>query len=116
MKKLSYETGQKIILWQIPIGNKLTATCNNTSGHYKDNKAEYFFQPVLENSSTAKISEYGQAGVIAFLFGSGNSDCTNYWDAKDDGVTGANETADDDGGYLRKAVKAYYEKGAVLVP
>jgi hypothetical protein len=116
LKKLSYETGQKIILWQIPIGNSLTATCNNVSGHYKDNKAQYFLQPVLENSGAAKISEYGQAGVIAFLFGRGNSDCTSYMDAKGDGITATNETADDDGGYLRKAIKAYYQQGPVLVP
>ena len=116
LKKLNAETGQKIILWQIPIGNTLTQTCNNTDGHYKDNIAEYFLQPVLSNGSTAKITQYAQAGVIAFLFGQGISSCTSYVDNKNDGLTGGvNETADDDGGYLRKAVNSYYKNGPVLV-
>lgn len=116
LKKLNQETGQKIILWQIPIGNTLTQTCNNTNGHYQDNKAEYFLQPVLENGNTDRINPYEQAGVIAFLFGRGMSDCTSYMDSNQDGITAKNETADDDGGYLRKAIKAYYQTGPVVVP
>lgn len=117
LKALSSATGQKIMLWQIPIGNTLTQTCNNTDGHYKDNIAEYFLQPVLATGSMINISQYGKAGVIAFLFGQGISSCTSYMDSKNDGSTGSvAETADDDGGYLRKAVKAYYQKGPVLVP
>ncbi|WP_158824878.1 hypothetical protein [Mucilaginibacter lacusdianchii] len=112
---LNRTTGQKIILWQIPIGNHQTKTCNNTLGHYQDNKAEYFLQQVLDNGSQEKIKQYGQAGVIAFLFGKGHADCTSFMDTRKDGITGANETADDDGGYLRKGIKAYYQKGAVAV-
>ncbi|WCT10718.1 hypothetical protein [Mucilaginibacter jinjuensis] len=115
LKTLSTDTGQRIILWQIPIGNTLTQTCNNTDGHYKDNIAEYFMQPVLTSGSMTKITQYKQAGVIAFLFGQGISSCTSYMDNKADGLTGgANETADDDGGYLRKAVKAYYLNGPIV--
>jgi len=116
LKTLNQQTGQKIMLWQIPIGNTLTRTCNNTNGHYKDNRAEYFLQSVLQNGNTDKISQYGQAGVIAFLFGWGMNGCTTYMDTKKDGITAANETADDDGGYLRKAIKAYYQHGAVTLP
>nr|WP_067062639.1 hypothetical protein [Mucilaginibacter sp. L294] len=115
LKKLNQQTGQKIILWQIPIGNTLTKTCNNKSGHYKDNKAEYFLQPVLSNGNMDNIKAYQQAGVIAFLFGNGISNCTSYLDSKKDGITGAGETMDDDGGYLRKGMKAYYEQGPVQV-
>jgi hypothetical protein len=114
LKKLNTDTGQKIILWQIPIGNTVTQTCNNTDGHYKDNKAEYFLQPVIDNGDVTKIKQYERAGVIAFLFGQGISNCTNYFDSKGDGSTGGiKETADDDGGYLRKAIKAYYLNGPV---
>ncbi|MCQ6956316.1 hypothetical protein [Mucilaginibacter aquariorum] len=116
LKRLNLETKQKIILWQIPIGNSLTRTCNNSRGHYKDNRAEYFLQPVLNNGNSEKIAQYGQAGVIAFLFGRGASDCTSFMDARGDGITGATETADDDGGYLRKAIKAYYQNGPVILP
>jgi hypothetical protein len=116
LKKLNQDTGQKIILWQIPIGNTLTETCNNTRGHFKDNRAEYFLQPVIKNGDMTKIRQYGDAGVIAFLFGRGATDCTSFMDSKGDGVTATNETADDDGGYLRKAVKAYYLKSPVAIP
>lgn len=115
LKQLNISTGQKIILWQIPVGNTQTKTCNNTGGHYTDNRPEYFLQPVLQSGSTSKISQYGQAGVIGFLFGSGATNCTSYMDLKGDGVTAAGETADDDGGYLRKAIKAYYQQGPVAV-
>jgi len=115
LKKLNQQTGQKIILWQIPVGNTLTKTCNNKSGHYKDNKAEYFLQPVFSNGNMNHIKAYQQAGVIAFLFGNGLSNCTSYLDSKKDGVTGDGEPIDDDGGYLRKAVKAYYQQGPVPV-
>ncbi|WP_345950186.1 hypothetical protein ABDD95_01760 [Mucilaginibacter sp. PAMB04274] len=113
LKRLNFDTGQKIMLWQIPIGNTLTKTCNNTNGHYKDNRSEYFLQPVLTNGNMDKINQYAQAGVIGFLFGRGASGCTSYLDQKNDGITGSNESADDDGGYLRNAVKAYYQKGAI---
>jgi hypothetical protein len=114
LKKLNTDTGKKIILWQIPIGNTVTETCNNTDGHYKDDKAEYFLQPVIDNGDMTRVKQYDDAGVIAFLFGQGITGCTNYFDSKGDGRTGGiNETADDDGGYLRKAVMAYYRKGAV---
>ena len=115
LKKLNQETGQKIILWQIPMGNTLTKTCNNTENHYKDNRPEYFLQPVLQNGNLDKIRQYGEAGVIAFLFGAGAGECTNYFDYRGDNVTGAGETADDDGGYLRKGIKAYYQKGPIAI-
>lgn len=115
LKKLNQQTGQKIMLWQIPVGNTLTKTCNNQSGHYQDNKAEYFLQPVLSNGNTGNIKAYAEAGVIAFLFGNGLNNCTSYLDSKRDGITGAGEAADDDGGYLRKAVGAYYKQGAVAI-
>ena len=116
LKKLNRLTDQKIILWQIPIGNTLSATCNNSAGHYKDNKAEYFLQPVAERSNVDRIKQYGEAGVIAFLFGRGAHDCTSFMDTKGDGTTGLNETADDDGGYLRKYIGTYYKQGAVVLP
>jgi hypothetical protein len=113
---LNRKTEKKIILWQIPIGNSLTNTCNNTPGHFKDNKAEYFLQPMLESGNVDNLNAYGDAGVIALLFGRGAEDCTSFMDKKADGITGANETADDDGGYLRKGVKAYYNRGPVVLP
>ncbi len=115
LKQLNQSTGQKIIIWQIPVGNTETKTCNNTSGHYTDNRSEYFLQPVVSGGDQSRISQYGQAGVIGFLFGRGATNCTSYMDSKGDGITAAGETADDDGGYLRNAVKLYYKQGPVAV-
>jgi hypothetical protein len=116
LKKLNQDLGKKIILWQVPIGNTITASCNSTPGHYKDNRVQYFLQPVMKNGNKTKIAQYGEAGVIAFLFGWGANDCTTYLDLKGDGVTAYNEPSDDDGGYLRKGIKAYYRKGPVALP
>ncbi|WP_295772278.1 hypothetical protein [uncultured Mucilaginibacter sp.] len=113
LKKLNLNTGKKIILWQIPVGNTLTNTCNNTPGHYKDNRAEYFLKPVIDDNNVEKLLDYQRAGVVAFLFGRGAEECTSFYDLKNNGVTGPNETADDDGGFLRKGIKAYYQKGAL---
>lgn len=113
LKTINLHLSKKIILWQIPIGNSLTNTCNNTPGHYKDNRAEYFLQPVVEKTNKDNLAAYSKAGVIAFLFGRGAENCTNFMDSKADGVTGKDETADDDGGYLRNAIKIYYQKGVV---
>lgn len=115
LKKMNVASNQKIILWQIPIGNTLTKTCNNTLGHYKDNRPEYFLEPVLQSGNVDRIRAYGDAGVIALLFGAGAGECTSYLDNRGDGITGSGETADDDGGYLRKGIKAYYQKGPVKV-
>lgn len=115
LKTINTATGLKLMLWQIPIGNNQTQTCNNTAGHYKDNRAEYFFQNVLQSGDESRIQQYGQAGVIAFLFGPGINDCTSYMDRKADGITAPTELADDDGGYLRKCFKAYYQQGAVAL-
>lgn len=115
LKTLNQQTGQKIILWQIPVGNTFTKTCNNTPGHYKNNTAEYFLQQVLAGGTADNIASYGQAGVIAFLFGRGAANCTSYMDDRHDDADAPNETADDDGGYLRKGIRAYYQKGVVAV-
>ncbi|MFD0766899.1 hypothetical protein ACFQZI_18725 [Mucilaginibacter lutimaris] len=116
LKKLNQETKRKIILWQIPVGNGVTKTCNNTTGHYKDNKAEFFLQPLLDKKESTRIANYGQAGVIAFLFGRGASNCTGFMDNQIDGVTSVGEAIDDDGGYLRRGIHAYYTKGAISLP
>ncbi len=116
LKKLNQDLSKKIILWQVQMGNTITASCNSTPGHYKDNRVQYFLQPVMESGDKTKISQYAQAGVIAFLFGWGSNDCTTYLDLRGDGVTAQNEPADDDGGYLRKGIKSYYQKGVIGLP
>lgn len=109
-------TGKKAMLWQMPIGNTLYRSMNNTAFHYQDNKAQYF----LQSGNSAHIKEYADAGVIGILFGPGiKGDTTNY-DLSKDGITNPPpingnaleaKYADDDGGFLRVSASAYYASG-----
>ncbi len=108
----------RIVMWQIPLGNTKMRAMNNTWNHYQDNKVEWFF----DDSTGSHLRDYADAGVIAFLFGRGADGATCACDANNDGVTnpaainGNNRTslnADDDGGYFKERVAAYYQAGAL---
>ena len=114
----SQAAGRPLMIWQIPEGNQYFATVNNSTGHYQDNRAEYFF---------SHLGELQQSGIIGLLFGAGNGGSTVHWDGQGDGITNPasicnsdgvssgticnNHTstyADDDGGYIRMQAAAYY--------
>jgi hypothetical protein len=98
-------TGLRNILWQVPIGNTKTATCNNTNWHFQDNRVEFW----LDDTPHANVGTFATAGVIAILWGAPQGGCTHYDDSANDGKTPAAEaTTDDDGGYLRTRAAAYY--------
>jgi hypothetical protein len=114
------------MLWQIPIGNTLYRSCNNTNYHYQDNHAEYF----LKSGNRQHIVDYVSAGVVGILFGEGldvtvsSTPNTSYWDAAGDGITNPpsingntldSTSSDDDGGFLRTSAAAYYSSGPVPV-
>jgi hypothetical protein len=114
MSRMHTDTGLPLIEWQVPVGNQYFDTMNNTDGHYQDNRAEYFL---------AHPGQLSAAGIVAVLFGKANAGQTNYWDEKGDLITNpapvnswqcnmcnnhTSTVADDDGGYLRMAVGAYY--------
>lgn len=114
-------TGRKSLLWQTPIGNTVSRTENDTTGHYQDNRAQYFLNP----GNRQNITNYVNAGVIGILFGEGAAGNTTYWDAANDGVTNpppidgntlVSTYADDDGGFLRSHAAAYYASGPVPSP
>src|SRR5579884_3643952 len=111
--------GRSVIVWQIPEGNQYYQTENNSTGHYQDNRAEYFF---------SHMSELSQAGIIGLLFGAGNGGSTVHYDARADGVTNpapicnsdgssagqicnnhASSLSDDDGGFIRTQAQLYYQ-------
>ncbi len=114
--ELKSKTSRPQIAWQVPVGNQYYETMNNTCGHYQDNVAQYFVSHPLDLYN---------AGLIAVLFGAGNSCQTNNTDAMGDGITNSAPTADaagfcstacnthastvsdDDGGFLRNIVGAY---------
>jgi hypothetical protein len=118
LKAVTTATHRSAILWQIPTGNQVFRTMNNTRGHYQDNRAEYLFSHVDELTSI---------GVVGLLFGATHKDATNPIDDMADGITNppslctndglslgvicntqTSQYADDDGGYLRTAASAYY--------
>ena len=116
---------RKAIVWQVPIGNQLFLSENNTSGHYQDNRVEYFF---------SHWQELKAAGLVGALFGSTMSSATTYSDRAGDGATNPPPTcnsdgwdhqrvvctsqrtpaADDDGGYLRLQAQHYYQDPLAL--
>jgi hypothetical protein len=114
----SRASGQRIVVWQIPLGNTLMRAMNNTSGHYQDNRVQW----LLGRGGTKHLRTYLSAGVIAFLFGGGADGTTCACDGRHDGVTNPapvngnkrrSLSADDDGGYFASRARAYYKRGAL---
>lgn len=115
-------TGLPALIWQIPIGNTIYATCNNTDGHYMDNRPQYWLENYPKNQNLAK---WRDAGVIGYCFGQGAGGCTRPDDHKGDGITNPppipgnrglkSEYPDDDGGFLRLAAINYYKQGPLPI-
>lgn len=113
---LSNTTGRKVLLWQVPEGNQYFDTMDNSPHHTQDNRAQYIL---------SHVGDFANSGVIGALFGSGDGG-TTVDDAAGDGVTNpapimsfgcdhcnnhVSAYPDDDGGFLRLFVGAYYRHG-----
>jgi hypothetical protein len=114
-------TGLRMVLWQTPLGNTKMRAMNNTWGHYQDNHVEWWF----DDATAAHLASTVSSGVVAILFGGGAGGTTAATDAMGDGVTNpsaingnnlASYSADDDGGYFRHQVNAYYAGGSMSLP
>ena len=114
-------TGEPMVVWQIPMGNTLMRATNDTWGHYADNRPEWF----LDDVSDGNLASWRDWGVVALLFGGGAGGTTCACDGVGDGTTNpaasgthtrASLSADDDGGYLRDRVAAYYASGGLDLP
>jgi hypothetical protein len=112
---------KRLVIWQLPVGNTIMRTMNNTNYHYQDNRAQYWLQNYPTNQTLEALA---QSGVIGLLFGAGNSGTTQPYDAAGDGITNpaainGNNTvssfSDDDGGFLRQNTGNYYLHGPVLL-
>lgn len=117
--RITSDTGLKAMVWQVPLGNTVFYTENDTMGHYQDNKTEYFFD---------HIPELAAAGLIGAIFGNGTIDSSSNMDLQHDGPISGPPTCttrgshshtllctsqvatvnDDDGGYLRQRAAAYF--------
>lgn len=114
-------TGLKAMLWQVPIGNRLFRSENNTSNHWQDNRVEYFLGPNYQQHLQAWMN----SGLIGIMFGAGQGDQSSNEDGAGDGVTNPaaingnnliSTVSDDDGGYLRQQAAQYYQNGALRLP
>ncbi len=112
---------KRVVIWQIPYGNTKMRAVNNTWGHYQDNHVEW----LLDDPPRTHLTDYANAGVVAFMFGGGAGGTTCACDAQGDGVTNPapingnvaiSLNADDDGGYFRSKASAYYTAGAIVLP
>ncbi len=113
--------GIRMVVWQIPLGNTLMRAMNNTWDHFQDNRVQW----LLGDGSRARLKAYAAAGFAGFLFGGGADGTTCACDAAKDGVTNPapingntrpSLSADDDGGYFKAQVRAYYKGGALTLP
>jgi len=112
---------ERMVLWQIPLGNTKMRAVNNSWGHYQDNRVQW----LLGGRGRRHLDLYVRAGAVAFLFGGGAAGTTSARDAQGDGVTNpppingndmTSFNADDDGGYFRHRARRYYKRGAVRLP
>lgn len=113
-------SGLPVLLWQVPMGNTIMATCNDSEGHYQDNRAQHWLEDFPRNRN---LPAWAEAGVIGICFGAGAGGCTVAGDARKDGITnptpatgnrGEQATvADDDGGYLRSRLAAFAKAGGL---
>jgi hypothetical protein len=113
--------GVRMVAWQIPLGNTVMSAMNNTWDHFQDNRVQWLLGP----GGRAHLRAYAAAGFAGFLFGRGADGATCACDAAKDGVTNpapingntrSSLSADDDGGYFKAQVRAYYKSGAITLP
>lgn len=116
---VSTHTSKRMVLWQIPLGNTIMRSCDDSQFHYQDNRV----QTILGGDSQYYwTNQYMAAGTIGFLFGGGQYGDTDVDDGANDGITnpapingntGVANVSDDDGGYFSMKARAYYAMGAL---
>jgi hypothetical protein len=114
LSAFSRAAGQRIVLWQIPLGNRSMRAENNTWGHFQDNRVEW----LLGRRGSSHVRRYRAAGVIAFMFGGGAGGTTCACDAQHDGITNPpaidgnsrlSFSSDDDGGLFHRLARRFYK-------
>jgi hypothetical protein len=113
-------SGRRVVIWQIPLGNTIMRSMNDTPYHYQDNHVQW----LLGAEGRAHLQAYVDAGVVGLLFGAALPKDTCACDAAHDGITnpppldGNTRRAlngDDDGGYFR-AVAKIYARAQIALP
>jgi len=139
--KFSATAGKRLVIWQIPLGNTHMLAENNTWGHYQDNRVEWMLDDATQ-THLAAFRDAGVMALL-FGGGAAGVTCACDADkdgVTNPVPIGTNTTAsqlaaagtppalttvgnaptlmtpyaaDDDGGYFRWRVWAYYQGGAV---
>jgi hypothetical protein len=113
LSALTASTKRDIFVWQVPIGNTIMRSENNTWNHYQDNRVQYWLGGYPSDGHLAALA---RSGVVGILLGRGADGGTSFEDSARDGITNpppinGNDrqatVADDDGGYLRERMRAY---------
>lgn len=97
------------MLWQVPPGNTVSPTMDNSPGHYQDDKV----QTLLGTSGRPLLRRFRDAGIVGVLFGSAFPNDTCACARTDDfALPGGSE---DDGGYLAAQVRRYADPAPLTV-
>ncbi|WP_183094760.1 hypothetical protein [Nocardioides stalactiti] len=113
---ISAATDTRVVLDNVPVGNGVYATMDDSPYHYRDSWVEW----LLGSDDFAGLVALRDAGAIGIVFGVDiePSSMTCPCDAAEDGVTNGgrgNEATspDDDGGYLAERLQYYSTTGGV---
>jgi len=114
---ISAATDTRVILDNVPVGNSVYRTLDDTAFHWRDSWVEW----ILAGDDFPHLVALRDAGVIGIVFGvdGGRETTTCPCDAAGDGVTNAGSqgkpstSADDDGGYLAERLMAYAATGGL---
>ncbi len=112
---ISAATDTRVILDNVPVGNSVYRTLDDTDFHWRDSWVEW----ILGDDDFDNLIALRDAGVIGIIFGvdGGATTTTCPCDAADDGVSNSGNSgkrstsADDDGGYLAERLLAYSATG-----
>jgi len=114
---ISAATDTRVVLDNVPVGNSVYRTVDDTDFHYRDSWVEW----ILGADDFANLVALRDAGVIGIVFGvdGAPASTTCPCDAAGDGVTNGGvkgrtaSSADDDGGYLAERLQAYAVLGGL---
>jgi hypothetical protein len=114
---ISSATDTRVVLDNVPVGNSVYRTIDDSDYHYRDAWVEW----ILGADDFAHLVALRDAGVIGIVFGVDVDlpSMTCPCDAAGDGVTNAGSkgeestSADDDGGYLAERLEAYAATGGL---
>ena len=117
LEGISAATDTRIVLDNVPVGNSVYRTLDNTDFHFRDSWVEW----ILGDDDFDNLIALRDAGVVGIVFGvdGGATVTTCPCDAAGDGVSNSGDqgtrstSPHDDGGYLSERLLAYAATGGL---